>query len=143
MAVPPCCYVAPTAAGTESARAAAHHARTTRDLTTVRPSVGRDRSPRHARCVRSHLRVAAPQQASSSERRAIYDAFVAFQAPGRGILTAHVEAPEPLARIGARGAELAACNPMFAFPVSVQVSAQWSSDDAGRRGITTARRMSG
>ena len=65
-----------------------------------------------------------PKQASLSERRAIYDAFVAFQAAGRGMLTARVEAPTPFARIGARGAELAACNLMFAFPVSVQVSAQ-------------------
>jgi hypothetical protein len=65
-----------------------------------------------------------PKQASPSERRAIYDAFVAFQAAGRGVLTARVEAPAPLARIGARGAELAACNLMFAFPVAVQVSAQ-------------------
>jgi hypothetical protein len=65
-----------------------------------------------------------PKQASLSERRAIYDALVAFQAAGRGILTARVEAPAPFARIGARGAELTACNLMFAFPVSVQVSAQ-------------------
>jgi hypothetical protein len=65
-----------------------------------------------------------PKQASLRERRAIYDAFVAFQAGDRGILTARVEAPEPFARIGARGAELAACNLMFAFPVAVQVSAQ-------------------
>jgi hypothetical protein len=65
-----------------------------------------------------------PKQASLSERRAVYDALVSFQAAGRGILTARVEAAAPLARSGARGAELAACNLMFAFPVSVQVSAQ-------------------
>jgi hypothetical protein len=51
-----------------------------------------------------------PKQASVSERRAIYDAFVAFQAGGKGILTARVEAPAPLARTGSRGVELAACN---------------------------------
>ena len=65
-----------------------------------------------------------PKQASVSERRAIYDAFMAFQAAGSGILTARVEAPAPFSRTGARGAELAACNLLFAFPLSAQVSAQ-------------------
>jgi hypothetical protein len=65
-----------------------------------------------------------PKQASVSERRAIYDAFVALQAGGSGSLTARVEAPESLARIGANGIELAACNLYFAFPLSVQVSAR-------------------
>jgi hypothetical protein len=65
-----------------------------------------------------------PKQASVSERRAIYDAFVAFQAAGSGSLTARVEAPAGLARIGAHGTELAACNLYFAFPPSVQVSAR-------------------
>ncbi len=65
-----------------------------------------------------------PKQASVSERRAIYDAFVAFQTGGRGRLVARVEAPAGLARIGANGRELAACNLYFAFPPSVQVSAQ-------------------
>ena len=65
-----------------------------------------------------------PKRASVSERRAIYDAFAAFQARGSGSLTAHVEAPAGLARIGANGIELAACNLYFAFPLSVQVSAQ-------------------
>jgi hypothetical protein len=65
-----------------------------------------------------------PKQASVSERRAIYDAFAAFQAGGKGVLTARVEAPAPLARTGARGVELAACNLYFAFPLSVGVSAQ-------------------
>jgi hypothetical protein len=65
-----------------------------------------------------------PKQASASERRAIYDAFVAFQAGGSGRLSARVEAPAGLARIGANGRELAACNLYFAFPPSVQVLAQ-------------------
>ncbi|MGO9359235.1 MAG: hypothetical protein ACLP1D_16480 [Xanthobacteraceae bacterium] len=59
-----------------------------------------------------------------SERRAIYDAFVAFQTGGNGRLVARVEAPAGLARIGVNGSELAACNLYFAFPPSVQVSAQ-------------------
>jgi hypothetical protein len=63
-----------------------------------------------------------PKQASASERRAIYDAFVTFQAGGSGRLTVRVEAPESLARIGANGFELAACNLYFAFPPSVKVS---------------------
>jgi hypothetical protein len=65
-----------------------------------------------------------PKQASVSERRAIYDAFVALQAGGSGSLTARVEAPASLARIGASRIELAACNLYFAFPLSVQVSAR-------------------
>jgi len=65
-----------------------------------------------------------PKQASVKERRAIYDAFVAFQTGGSGRLTTRVEAPLGLARTGAHGVELAACNVYFAFPVSVQVSAQ-------------------
>jgi hypothetical protein len=64
-----------------------------------------------------------PKQASASERRAIYDAFVAFQAGGKGVLTARVEAPVPFGRPGPRGGELTACNVLFAFPLSVQVSA--------------------
>lgn len=63
------------------------------------------------------------KQASVSERRAIYDAFVAFQAASSGSLTARVEAPLGLARTGAHGIELAACNLYFAFLLSVQVSA--------------------
>lgn len=59
-----------------------------------------------------------------SERRAIYDAFVAFQAGGKGILTARVEAPVPFGRTGPRGGELTACNLLFAFPLSVKVSGQ-------------------
>jgi hypothetical protein len=65
-----------------------------------------------------------PKQASASERRAVYDAFVAFQAGGSGRLTVQVEAPASLARIGANGIELAGCNLYFAFPPSVQVSGQ-------------------
>jgi hypothetical protein len=67
-----------------------------------------------------------PKQASVSERRTIYDAFVAFQAGGSGSLTARVEAPASvsLSRMGANGIELAACNLYFAFPLSVHVSAQ-------------------
>jgi hypothetical protein len=65
-----------------------------------------------------------PKQASVSERRAIYDAFVAIQAGGSGSLTARVEAPAGLARIGTKGVELVACNLYFAFPLSVQVSAR-------------------
>jgi hypothetical protein len=65
-----------------------------------------------------------PKQASVSERRAIYDAFVAFQAGGSGSLAVRVEAPLGLARIGANGIELVACNLYFAFPLSVQVSAR-------------------
>jgi hypothetical protein len=67
-----------------------------------------------------------PKQASVSERHAIYDAFVAFQAGGSGSLTARVEAPAivSLSRVGAHGVELAACNLYFAFPLSVKVSAQ-------------------
>jgi hypothetical protein len=65
-----------------------------------------------------------PKQASVSERRAIYDAFVAFQAGGSGSLTAQVEAPGGLARSGTNGVELVACNLYFAFPLSVQVSAR-------------------
>jgi hypothetical protein len=63
-----------------------------------------------------------PKQASISERRAIYDAFVAFQAGGSGHLAARVEAPGSLASHGANGAALAACNLYFAFPLSAQVS---------------------
>jgi hypothetical protein len=63
-----------------------------------------------------------PKQASASERRAIYDAFVAFQAGGSGRLTVRVEAPASLARIAANGVELAACSLYFAFPPSVRVS---------------------
>jgi hypothetical protein len=67
-----------------------------------------------------------PKQASVSERRTIYDTFVAFQARGGGSLTARVEAPASvsLSRIGANGIELAACNLYFAFPLSVQLSAR-------------------
>jgi len=65
-----------------------------------------------------------PKQASVSERRAIFDRFAAFQAGGKGLLTARVEAPAPLARTGPRGVELAACNLYFAFPLTVQVTAQ-------------------
>jgi hypothetical protein len=63
-----------------------------------------------------------PKQASVNERRAIYDAFVAFQAGGSGRLAARVEAPAPLASHGANGVALAACNLYFAFPLSAQVS---------------------
>jgi hypothetical protein len=63
-----------------------------------------------------------PKQATVSERRAIYDSFVAFQAGGSGSLAARVEAPLGLARRGRSGVELAACNLLFAFPLSVQVS---------------------
>lgn len=63
-----------------------------------------------------------PKQASVSERRAICNSFVAFQAGGGGSLTARVEAPLGLARRGRSGVELAACNLLFAFPLSVQVS---------------------
>jgi len=64
-----------------------------------------------------------PKQASVSERRAIYDAFVAFQAGGGGRLTARVEAPAVvgLSRVGRNGVELAACNLFFAFPLTAQV----------------------
>lgn len=65
-----------------------------------------------------------PKQASASERRAIHDAFVALQAGGKGVLTVRVEAPVPFGRTGPRGGELTACNLLFAFPLSVQVSAQ-------------------
>jgi hypothetical protein len=67
-----------------------------------------------------------PKQASVSERRAIYDAFVALQTGGSRSLTARVEAPGGLglARIGRNGVELVACNLYFAFPLSVQVSAR-------------------
>ena len=65
-----------------------------------------------------------PKQASVAERHAIYDAFVAFQAGDSGSLTAGVEAPAGLARIGANGIELVACNLYFTFPLSVQVSAR-------------------
>jgi hypothetical protein len=51
-------------------------------------------------------------------------AFVAFQAGGKGVLTARVEAPVPFGRTGPRGGELTVCNLLFAFPLSVQVSAQ-------------------
>ncbi len=64
-----------------------------------------------------------PKQASVSERRAVYDAFVGLQACGSGSLTARVEAPDPIARMGRGGAELTACNLFFAFPPAVQVSA--------------------
>jgi hypothetical protein len=63
-----------------------------------------------------------PKQATVSERRAIYDAFVAFQAGGSGSLSARVEAPLGLARRARNGIELAACNLYFAFPLSVRVS---------------------
>lgn len=67
-----------------------------------------------------------PKQASVAERRKIYDAFAALQASGRGDLTASVEAP--LAGNFARKAndgrfELTACSLLFAFPLSVVVSA--------------------
>jgi hypothetical protein len=65
-----------------------------------------------------------PKQASVSERRAIYDAFVAFQAGDSGRLTARMEASAGLASIGANGVALTACNLYFAFPLSAQVSPQ-------------------
>ncbi len=65
-----------------------------------------------------------PKQATVSERRAIYDAFAAFMAGGSGSLTAQVEAPAGLARIGTNRIELVACNLYFAFPLSVKVSAR-------------------
>ncbi|QKC82329.1 hypothetical protein EB232_12455 [Mesorhizobium sp. NZP2077] len=65
-----------------------------------------------------------PKQASVRERRVVYDALVALQAKGKGSATVAVEAPEPLSRLGKRGIELVACNLYFAFPISVQVSAQ-------------------
>ena len=63
-----------------------------------------------------------PKQASLSERRAVYDAFVALQAAGSGSLTVRVEAPESLARKSPRGVELTSCSLFFAFPLSVQAS---------------------
>ncbi len=63
-----------------------------------------------------------PKQASVSERRAVYDAFAGLAATGS--LTARVEAPESLARKGARGVELTSCSLYFAFPLSVQGSAK-------------------
>jgi hypothetical protein len=63
-----------------------------------------------------------PKQASVSERRAVYDAFVALQAAGSGSLTVRVEAPESLARKGPRGVELTSCSLYFAFPLSVRAS---------------------
>jgi hypothetical protein len=65
-----------------------------------------------------------PKQASVSERRAVYDAFVALQTAGsgNGSLTVRVEAPESLARKSPRGVELTSCSLFFAFPLSVQAS---------------------
>jgi hypothetical protein len=62
-----------------------------------------------------------PKQASVSERRAVYDALVGIKDKG-GSVTARVEAPDALARMGPRGFELAACNLYFALPLSVQIS---------------------
>jgi hypothetical protein len=64
-----------------------------------------------------------PKQASTSERRAIYDGLIALQTSGKGSLTTRVEAPGPLARIGPSGIELAACNVYFAWPLSLQAPA--------------------
>jgi hypothetical protein len=63
-----------------------------------------------------------PKQASTNERRAIYDALVALQTSGKGSLTTRVEAPAPLSRTGPAGNELAACNVYFAWPLSLQAS---------------------
>jgi hypothetical protein len=63
-----------------------------------------------------------PKQASPEERRAVYDALIKIQEAGGGSMTARVEAPLGLARDGASGAELVACNLYFALPLSVQVS---------------------
>jgi len=63
-----------------------------------------------------------PKQASVSERRAVYDAFVAQQAAGSSSLAVRVEAPESLARKGPRGVELTSCSLFFPFPLSVQPS---------------------
>lgn len=63
-----------------------------------------------------------PKQASPDERRTVYDALINIQESGRGSVTARVEAPLGLARNGASGAELVACNIYFALPLSVQVS---------------------
>jgi hypothetical protein len=62
-----------------------------------------------------------PKQASASERRAVYDALLGIQERG-GSMTARVEAPLGLARKGAAGMELVACNLYFALPLSVQVA---------------------
>jgi hypothetical protein len=62
-----------------------------------------------------------PKQASVSERRTVYDALVGIKDKG-GSVTARVEAPDSLARMGPKGFELAACNLYFALPLSVQVS---------------------
>jgi hypothetical protein len=64
-----------------------------------------------------------PKQASAQERRSVYDALVALQEKDKGSATVALEAPEPLARRGKGGMELAACNLYFAFPLSVRVSA--------------------
>ena len=66
----------------------------------------------------------SPKQASIRERRAVYDALVALQTKSEGSAIAGVEAPEPLARRGRKGAELLACNLYFALPLLVQVSTQ-------------------
>jgi hypothetical protein len=63
-----------------------------------------------------------PKRASVSERRAVYDALVAIQTSGRGSMTARVEAPLGLARKGAAGIQLVACNLYFALPLSVKVA---------------------
>ena len=65
-----------------------------------------------------------PKQASVAERRVIYDALVALQTGGHGTITARVDAPEGLARTSRSRMELTACNLYFAFPLSVQPSAQ-------------------
>jgi hypothetical protein len=62
-----------------------------------------------------------PRQASQDERRAVYDALLKIQESG-GSMMARVEAPLGLARKGANGTELVACNLYFALPLSVQVS---------------------
>jgi len=63
-----------------------------------------------------------PKQASIDERRSVYDALVALQARGSGSVAARVEAPEEvLARRGAGGFVLTACNLYFALPLSVRV----------------------
>jgi hypothetical protein len=65
-----------------------------------------------------------PKQASVTERRAVYDALAAIQSSGVGSLTARVEAPETIARLGPNGAALSACNLYFALPLSVAASPQ-------------------
>jgi hypothetical protein len=63
-----------------------------------------------------------PKQASTRERRAVYDSLVALRDRGKGSVSMRVEAPMDLARTVGRRTELTSCSLFVSLPLSVQSS---------------------